>query len=145
MSVPQLNQLLHWAVANTPGADGNPAPASSAPRGALHPSDPAHPQHVPADHLIADGPPGSSAPAPAPRKDLDTGVLDVLMGQSDAVTMKEKMAIMRDSTRDVEERVSAMDDFEMVRRRLPSSPRRGSMRTDATPPCPVSPAAHRAD
>lgn len=109
MSVPQLNQLLHWAVANTPGADGQPVPSSSAPRGALHPSDPAHPQHVPSSSEPAE------QPKPQPRKDLDTGVLDVLMGQSDAVTMKEKMGIMRDQERGVEERVSAMDDFEMVR------------------------------
>ena len=37
------------------------------------------------------------------------------MGKSDAVVMREKLNIALDESQDVNERVFALDDFEMVR------------------------------
>jgi hypothetical protein len=99
----ELNQLLHWAVANTPARDPNAPAANGA---ALHPSDPLHPDHVPADHLVRD--------QPAKRSDLTSDMLDAIMGKSDSVVMKEKLATILDQSKDLDERVVAMDDFEMV-------------------------------
>jgi hypothetical protein len=42
-------------------------------------------------------------------------MLDLIMGKSDSVVMKEKMEIASDESRPVDERVEALDDFEMVR------------------------------
>jgi hypothetical protein len=50
----------------------------------------------------------------AKRNDLTSEMLDLIMGKSDSVVMKEKMAIAVDESRDVDERVEALDDFEMV-------------------------------
>jgi hypothetical protein len=41
-------------------------------------------------------------------------MLDHIMGKSDAVVMREKLNIALDEKNDVNERVFALDDFEMV-------------------------------
>jgi hsp70-interacting protein len=41
-------------------------------------------------------------------------MLDLIMGKSDSVVMKEKMALAVDESQDVADRVDALDDFEMV-------------------------------
>lgn len=38
----------------------------------------------------------------------------MLMGKPDSVTMREKLDLARDETMSVDDRVSALDDFEMV-------------------------------
>lgn len=113
-----LNTLLRWAVENTPQKpEGNAegmqlsfkpaAEGQSASEGnsALHPSD--------------EGIPAHAEPAPStsePKKDnkLSTEILDLIMGKPDSVTMKEKMEIATNKAADVDERVQALDDFEML-------------------------------
>lgn len=56
-----------------------------------------------------------SADAPPPtRKDLDSGVIDYLLGKPDAVLMKEALEIALDGNRDESARIQALDDFEML-------------------------------
>jgi len=47
--------------------------------------------------------------------ELTTDILDVIMGKSDSVTMREKMEFAVDESNSVEDRVAALDDFEMAR------------------------------
>ncbi|KAH7333621.1 nucleotide exchange factor Fes1-domain-containing protein [Rhizoctonia solani] len=57
----------------------------------------------------------SHAPPTAERmKELDPAIIDMILGKSDAVVMKEKLAIARDESREEDERVEALDDFEML-------------------------------
>lgn len=123
--MPDMNELLAWATANTPAPDAsaqagettsdpssgqlslrfnpttNPQPGSSA----LHPSDPGH-----ASNLSAE----PSDPSRAKRSDLTGEMLDHILGKSDSIIMKEKMAIASDTSKSMDERVQALDDFEMV-------------------------------
>jgi len=46
---------------------------------------------------------------------LNSEILDLIMGKSDSLVMKEKMATAMDESLDVDQRVEALDDFEMVR------------------------------
>ncbi|WVR06376.1 hypothetical protein IAU60_003407 [Kwoniella sp. DSM 27419] len=48
------------------------------------------------------------------RDDLTTEMLDLILGKSDSIMMKEKMATATDESVPVEERVEALDDFEML-------------------------------
>ena len=65
---------------------------------------------------IAHSAPGdANQPAPRPRTDLDAGVIDAILGKSDAQLMMEALAIAVDETKDEDERVQALDDLEMVR------------------------------
>lgn len=54
-------------------------------------------------------------PAPPPRQDLDPAIIDHILGKPDAVLMQEALAIARDAQCSEDERVQALDDFEMVR------------------------------
>ncbi|KDQ55977.1 hypothetical protein JAAARDRAFT_36768 [Jaapia argillacea MUCL 33604] len=47
-------------------------------------------------------------------KKLDPGIIDHILGKPDAVQMKEALAIAQDVSRSEEERVLAMDEFEML-------------------------------
>ncbi|KAL5637521.1 hypothetical protein ACGC1H_004068 [Rhizoctonia solani] len=47
-------------------------------------------------------------------KELDPEIIDMILGKSDAVVMKEKLAIAQDESREEDERVEALDDFEML-------------------------------
>lgn len=131
-----LNTLLRWAVENstaTQQAEGVPvgegmslkfkpaAPGQVASHTAatLHPSDSQFP--------IADLSPASTPGPATPTEDfshlpgqtaanttLNTDILDLIMGKPDSLTMKEKMAFAVDENNDIEERVEALDDFEML-------------------------------
>ncbi|KAK7467606.1 hsp70 nucleotide exchange factor fes1 [Stygiomarasmius scandens] len=57
---------------------------------------------------------GGDAPPPAPRQDLDPGVIDMILGKSDAEQMKEDMAVATDYQRSEDERVDALDHLEML-------------------------------
>ena len=41
-------------------------------------------------------------------------MLDLILGKSDSITMKEKMTFALEENNSVDERVEALDDFEMV-------------------------------
>ncbi|CAK9780784.1 hypothetical protein CC85DRAFT_289123 [Cutaneotrichosporon oleaginosum] len=126
-----LNTLLHWAIENTPAAQGvsgsgsgsgTAAPAN--PEGMQLTFKPAAPGQKPNASTLATFHPddpqhdvGLAPPAAEePKKDnkLSTEILDLIMGKPDSVTMKEKMAIASNTSADVDERVMALDDFEML-------------------------------
>ena len=56
-----------------------------------------------------------NAPPPRPRSDLDPAIIDAILGKSDAELMKEALAVAVDEKRDEDDRIQALDDFEMVR------------------------------
>ena len=101
-----------------PGASASPHAA------ALHSSE----RQLVADHddspASSPGPatPQSGQPLPmrapaargAKRSDLTTEMLDLILGKSDSITMKEKMTFALEENTAVDERVEALDDFEMV-------------------------------
>lgn len=128
-----LNSLLHWAIENTPqpshgqAAPSGAAPSRAAPAGMQLTFKPAAPGQQPnastlatfhADdpaHDVGLAPPTATAPqAEDAHKPLTTEMLDLIMGKPDSVTMKEKMAIATNTAADVDERVMALDDFEML-------------------------------
>ncbi|KAF9526437.1 nucleotide exchange factors-like protein [Crepidotus variabilis] len=51
---------------------------------------------------------------PAERKDLDSGVIDMILGKPDAVQMKEDMDIAVDLNKAEDERIEALDHLEML-------------------------------
>lgn len=51
---------------------------------------------------------------PTGPKELDTGVLDVIMGRPESELMKEALAVAVDSEKTEDDRLQALDDFEMV-------------------------------
>lgn len=55
-----------------------------------------------------------NGPPPQPRTDLDPGVIDAILGKSDAELMKEALTVAVDEKRDEDERLQALDDFEML-------------------------------
>ena len=57
-------------------------------------------------------------PPPQPRTDLDPAIIDAILGKSDAELMKEALAVAVDEKRDEDERIQALDDFEMVSHRM---------------------------
>ena len=46
---------------------------------------------------------------------MNTKILDIIMGKSDSVTMKEKMDFALDESMQLDLRLEALDDLEMVR------------------------------
>lgn len=60
-------------------------------------------------------PQDGTQPPSQPRTDLDPGIIDAILGKSDAELMKEALTVAVDEKRDEDDRVQALDDFEMVR------------------------------
>lgn len=60
-------------------------------------------------------PPVAGAPPPVRRTDLDSGIIDHILGKPDAVLMKEALAVAVDDTQSEDDRVRALDNLEMVR------------------------------
>lgn len=126
--MPDLNELLAWATANTaqPEAtqadqtDGqlslrfNPTTTPSSGSSALHPSDPGHPTSGPQALAPSDSDSAGQSSTRAKREDLTSEMLDFIMGKSDSIIMKEKMAVAMDTSKSIDERVQALDDFEML-------------------------------
>lgn len=56
---------------------------------------------------------GTTEP-PARPKDLDPGIIDMILGKPDSELMKEALAIAVDEKRDEDDRLQALDNFEMV-------------------------------
>ena len=59
-------------------------------------------------------PQDANQPPPRPRTDLDPGIIDAILGKPDAELMKEALAVAVDEKRDEDERIQALDNFEMV-------------------------------
>ncbi|KAF4574912.1 hsp70 nucleotide exchange factor fes1 [Pleurotus pulmonarius] len=55
-----------------------------------------------------------SAPDPSRVKDLDPGIIDMILGKPDAVQMKEDLSVAVDEARSEEDRISALDHLEML-------------------------------
>jgi hsp70-interacting protein len=54
---------------------------------------------------------------PPPRKDLDPAIIDMILGKPEAELMKEALKIAVDENKSEDERLQALDEFEMVSRR----------------------------
>lgn len=147
--MPDLNELLKWSIMNSaqgpaaasaqpePSSEGelslrfNPTSSASTPSSALHPSDPGHRSH--ADDITGDISPASTPgpltpaggsgdiPLPAGVRSVQESndILEMLMGKPDSVTMREKLEFAQDESMSVDDRVSALDDFEMVSSSVP--------------------------
>ncbi|KAG6914159.1 hypothetical protein DXG01_002011 [Tephrocybe rancida] len=65
---------------------------------------------------IENSTPLDSAPSAQPpaRKDLDPGVIDMILGRPDAELMKEDMSVATDPSKPEDERVAALDHLEML-------------------------------
>ena len=63
---------------------------------------------------IANSAPREGNEPPRPRTDLDPAIIDAILGKSDAELMKEALTVAVDEKREDDERVQALDDFEMV-------------------------------
>ena len=66
----------------------------------------------------------ANATPPQPRSDLDPGVIDMILGKPDSELMKEALAVAVDESREEDDRLQALDNFEMVRIMSRSFPRR---------------------
>lgn len=130
-----LNSLLRWSIENSASTQSTstssttsqplslsfkPAQTPSNGTSALHPSDP----QLRLDDVSPASTPGPLTPTegssqlpnlPKGNGELTTDILDVIMGKSDSVTMREKMEFAVDESNSVEDRVAALDDFEMAR------------------------------
>lgn len=51
---------------------------------------------------------------PRPMKDLDPGIIDMILGKPDSALMKEALEVGLDQSKDVETRVTALDNLEML-------------------------------
>jgi len=130
-----LNTLLRWAVENStkPDAEGSAAATEGVPVGdgltlkykpavpgaapspgvaALHPSDAQYPlAELPPAEI---GNPAAQTAPTVPKSELNSEIIDIIMGKSDSVAMREKMAIATNEDAELEERVDALDEFEML-------------------------------
>jgi len=62
-----------------------------------------------------DGEGGASGPqTPREPQKFDPGIIDAILGKSDAEQMKEALAIAVDDAREEDERVEALDKLEML-------------------------------
>ncbi|CCM00701.1 uncharacterized protein FIBRA_02741 [Fibroporia radiculosa] len=57
---------------------------------------------------------GQQSTSTPPRRDLDPGVIDAILGKSDSQMMKEALTVAVDETRNEDDRIQALDDFEML-------------------------------
>jgi len=143
ITMPDLNELLKWSILNsasgqpqnsesTDSASGgsndqqlslrfNPATANpSTPSSALHPNDSQY--RISTDDVSPASTPGpltpSDLPVPLPRQvrsvEESNAILEMLMGKPDSTTMREKLEYAQNEDNEVEKRIEALDDFEMV-------------------------------
>jgi hsp70-interacting protein len=57
---------------------------------------------------------GPNVSRPPPRTDLDTGIIDHILGKPDSVLMREALSVAVDEKLTEDERVTALHDLEMV-------------------------------
>lgn len=129
--MPDLNDLLRWSISNSAAKPNipenqqlslhfNPTTIPSSGSSTLHPSDSQY--HEPTDDISPASTPGpatpvtgtSSLPGLPKRSGLNSEMLDLIMGKSDSLVMKEKMEIALDESVELDQRVEALDDLEMV-------------------------------
>ncbi|MBW0461114.1 hypothetical protein O181_000829 [Austropuccinia psidii MF-1] len=96
----QLNNLLHWAVENTPQPTSTSASSSTAIAPLLS-TNSAQP--------VSDT---NSTQPTVDRNKLDTAVLDAILGRTDAIRMREAMEKFEDSTKSIQERCDAGEEME---------------------------------
>ena len=53
--------------------------------------------------------------SPVENKNLDPGIIDMILGRPDAELMKEDMSLAVDANRSEDERINALDHLEMVK------------------------------
>lgn len=103
---PQLNELLHWAVENTPTSNSN-ASTAIAPLSSSTQTDP-----IPLSINFNPSPNSSlSVLNPTPKK-LDTGILDAILGRSDALRIRESIEIFEDVHQSLNLRTQAGEHLE---------------------------------
>lgn len=91
-----MESLLRWSIENSTGP-GAQASTSSQP--------------------VGSGSSGSTAVTSvnaAPRQHLDPSIIDHILGKSDGQLMKEALTVAVDRNRSDDERIQALDDFEML-------------------------------
>ena len=59
-------------------------------------------------------PQGQAQTSQVERKDIDPGVIDMILGKPDAELMKEALAVATDEKNSEDDRLQALDNFEMV-------------------------------
>lgn len=147
--MPDLNELLKWSIMNSAsGQQGSTADETSAdsngndqlslrfnpattnpstPSSALHPNDPQYRINTNTDDISPASTPGPTTPHDLPVA-LPRGVrsvqesndiLEMLMGKPDSTTMREKLEYAQNEGNEVDKRIEALDDFEMVRQVWP--------------------------
>ncbi|KAK7688783.1 hypothetical protein QCA50_008323 [Cerrena zonata] len=63
---------------------------------------------------IENSTPNDAGTPPAPRSDLDPAIIDQILGRPDAELMKENLQVALDEERELDDRVQALDNFEML-------------------------------
>jgi hsp70-interacting protein len=141
--MPDLNELLKWSIMNSAsgqqgstaeetsaGSNGNdhlslrfnPATTNpSTPSSALHPNDPQY--RINTDDISPASTPGPTTPHDLPvalpravrSVEESNAILEMLMGKPDSTTMREKLEYAQNEGNEVDKRIEALDDFEMVR------------------------------
>lgn len=122
-----LNTLLRWAIENSDKDQLHNDAESSKQDGMQTKFKPAAPGQAPSKHNATlhkddQGVSPASTPGPAtptdekaPEKsELTSDIIDLILGKPDSMTMKEKMEYATNDENDVESRVEALDDFEML-------------------------------
>ncbi|KAG0144071.1 hypothetical protein CROQUDRAFT_660425 [Cronartium quercuum f. sp. fusiforme G11] len=95
----QLNDLLHWAVQNT-------KPTNSTTIASQTSQPPLQPNNNPTQLSVI------QHHEPKPIKKLDTGVLDAILGRTDAIRMKESIEILINQSISIEQRLLAGEELE---------------------------------
>lgn len=91
-----MESLLRWSIENSTGPGAQASTASQP---------------------VGSGSSGSTAVTSvnaAPRQHLDPSIIDHILGKSDGQLMKEALTVAVDRNRSDDERIQALDDFEMV-------------------------------
>lgn len=57
---------------------------------------------------------GGQPPQPSRVQNLDPGIIDAILGKPDSELMKEALVVAEDEKKSDDERIQALDDFEMV-------------------------------
>ena len=68
------------------------------------------------ENTEAQGSPSGSDGNRQPPRTLDPGIIDAILGKPDSEQMKEALACAVDESKDEDARLTALDDFEMVRK-----------------------------
>jgi hsp70-interacting protein len=63
---------------------------------------------------IANSDPNAAPPNPSQVQNVDPGIIDAILGKSDAERMKDALKIGVDASQSEDDRVQALDDFEQL-------------------------------